>query len=348
MGRGNGKFKSSDTFEWEDWDDPEILDMRFCDLGLHLKGSWLERPRDQLYEELERRNLRLKPHLWLSEEWACPDGIPGFSVPFYLAHPRLMRLERNQMLEVEGGNLPWAMKLMRHEAGHAFQNGFRIHRRKKFREIFGSSSKPYPHSYQPSPISKNYVLNLYSWYAQSHPAEDFAETFAVWLKPKTKWRRRYADWPALAKLEYVDELMESIEGESPPIRSRKQPERLSQIKRTIRDYYQERKEFYGTGYPDFYDKDLRRLFSDSPKYKAHERASAFLRRNRKVIRAQISRWTGEYAFTLDQVFTHMIGRCRELGLRVVGSEEQVKMDFVILLTMRTMQYLHTSRERIPL
>ena len=136
MSKGNGKFKSRDYFEWEGWDDPEILDMRFCDLGLHVKGSWLERPRDQLYEELERRNLRLKPHIWLSEEWACPDGVPGFSVPFYLGHPRLMRLERSQMLEVEGGNLPWAMKLMRHEAGHAFQNGYRFHRRKKFREIF--------------------------------------------------------------------------------------------------------------------------------------------------------------------------------------------------------------------
>ena len=335
-------------FEWEDWEDPELLDMRFCDLGLRLRSTWLERPREQLYEELARRNLRLKPHLWLSEEWACPDGIPGFSVPFYLAHPRLMRLERNQMLEVEGGNLPWAMKLMRHEAGHAFQNAYRFHRRKKFREIFGSSAKPYPNSYQPSPISKNYVLNLYAWYAQSHPAEDFAETFAVWLKPKKKWRRRYADWPALAKLEYVDELMTEIASLPPAVRSRKQPERLSQIKRTLREYYEERKKTYGTGYPDFYDKDLLRLFSADDKDKGCQRASVFLRRNRKAIRAQISRWTGEYAFTLDQVFTHMIGRCSELGLRVVAPEDQVKMDFVILLTMRTMQYLHTSRERIPL
>jgi hypothetical protein len=322
--------------------------MRFRELRLTLKGTWLERPRDQLYEALDRRGLRLKPHLWLSDEWFCPDGVPGFALPFHLAHPRLMKLERRQMLEVEGGNLPWCMKLMRHEAGHAFQNGFRLHRRKRWREIFGSSSRPYPESYQPRPASKSFVLNLYSWYAQSHPAEDFAETFAVWLKPKAKWRRRYQGWPALEKLEYVDELMESLKGEVAPVRTRRQVDSLGRNGTTLREHYAAKHERYATGFPDIYDRDLRRLFVEHGDGQQLERASAFLRRHRREIRQEVAKWTGEYAFTLDQVFTHMIGRCRELGLRVAGDQAQVRLEFAILLTVRTMQYLHTSRERIPL
>ena len=55
------------------------------------------------------------------------------------------------------------------------------------------------------------MLNLANWYAQSHPIEDFAETFAVWLRPGSRWRSRYADWPALRKLEYVDALMQEVD-----------------------------------------------------------------------------------------------------------------------------------------
>ena len=335
-------------YDWDGYSDERLLALRFRDLRLTIKDTWLERPRDELYESLERRGLRLKPHMWLSEEWFCPDGVPGFALPFYLAHPRLMQLERRQMLEVEGGNLPWCTKLMRHEAGHAFQNGFRLHRRKRWREVFGSSTRPYPESYQPRPASKSFVLNLYSWYAQSHPAEDFAETFAVWLKPKAKWRRRYQGWPALKKLEYVDDLMESLKGVVPPVKTRRQVDSLGRNGTTLADYYCEKRERYGTGFPDMYDRDLRRLFVDEGEGGTLERASAFLRRNRRDIRGEVARWTGEYAFTLDQVFTHMIGRCRELGLRVEGEEGQVRVEFAILLTVRTMQYLHTSRERIPL
>ncbi|MEZ4270347.1 MAG: putative zinc-binding metallopeptidase [Myxococcota bacterium] len=115
--------------------------------------------------------------MWLGEEWFCPAGIPGFAVPFYLAHPRLMRLERKMMLEAEGSNLSWCMKLLRHETGHAIQNAFRLHQRRLWQRMFGKSSQAYPKSYQPNPSSRSYVLNLYLWYAQSHPDEDFAETF---------------------------------------------------------------------------------------------------------------------------------------------------------------------------
>ena len=160
---------------------------------------------------------RFRPYVWLSTDWFTPDGLSGFAIPFFLAHPRLARLEGRHMLEVEGGGHDWCMKLLRHETAHAIDNAYRLRRRKRWREVFGRASEKYAEAYLPRPLSREYVLNLDDWYSQSHPLEDFAETFSVWLQPRSQWRRRYADWPALKKLEYVDELMERIGADPPPV-----------------------------------------------------------------------------------------------------------------------------------
>ena len=158
----------------------------------------------EIRRDLQRRGMRFRPHVWLSEEWFSPDGVPGIAVPFYMAHPRLMRLERQFMDEVEGGNANWLTRILRHEIAHALDNAYRLRRRKEWRRVFGRASRPYPDIYRPRPASRDFVLHLGHWYAQSHPTEDFAETFAVWLQPKARWRREYQGWPALRKLEYVD------------------------------------------------------------------------------------------------------------------------------------------------
>ncbi len=335
-------------FAWTQWEDEELLDLRLCDLGVTVEGSWLERPIAALYRELERRDLILKPHFWLAEEWFCPDGVPGIAIPFYLAHPRLSRLERAQMLEVEGAGHAWCMKILRHEAGHAMQNAYRLHRRRQYQQLFGRSTEPYPDYYRPLPTSKDYVQNLSLWYAQSHPAEDFAETFAVWLRPQGQWKKLYFGWPALKKLQYVDSLMQDLAGTPPTVRNKKRIEPLSSLKKTLRQHYKEKRARYSTGYPDIYDRDLKRLFVTDPGRRKSESAGAFLERNRREIREMVAKWTGGYQFTLDEVFRDMIGRCRQLRLRAVGNERALKLDFAILLTVRTMQYLYARREWHPL
>ena len=194
-------------FPWHRLSDEQLLDLRICDLPIKIKGSFLEPHIKRLYSELNARGIRFKPHVWLAEEWFSPDGVPGIAIPFYLAHPRLMKLERKQMLEIEGGTDTECMRILRHEAGHALDTAFRLHFKRQHRELFGSFAQPYPDFYKPKPKSRKYVLHLPAWYAQAHPAEDFAETFAVWLTPRSQWRRRYRGWPALRKLEYIDELM---------------------------------------------------------------------------------------------------------------------------------------------
>lgn len=334
--------------DWVDLSDDELLDVRLCDLGLAIEGTVLESRIERLYDELARRGIVLRPHCWLSQEWFAPDGVPGIAIPFYLAHPRLTKLEQRQMLEVEGGTRESCLRILRHEAGHALDTAYRLHRSRQWQQVFGKASTPYPEYYQPKPYSKSFVLHLDSWYAQSHPAEDFAETFAVWLRPASRWRQTYAGWPALKKLKYVDVAMAEIAGTPPLIRSRERIEPLSVTRITLRQHYDEKRARYATHYPEFYDRDLRRLFSDATHSRRHEAASAFLRRVGPQMRATVSHWTGVPQYTIDQVLQDVIVRCRQLKLRLDRSERQARQDATVLLTVQTMNYLQGGRRKLAM
>jgi hypothetical protein len=333
---------------WAGLSDEELLDLRFCDLGLRIPGTELEARREQLYAELAERGLTFRPHCWLSYEWFSPVGIPGFAIPFYLAHRRLARLEDRMMLEVEGGTKRWCMQLMRHETGHAYETAYRLNRRARWRKLFGRSSKPYPEYYNPRPFSRSHVLHLEWWYAQSHPSEDFAETFAVWLTPGSDWRKRYKGWTALRKLEYVDELMTEIAGTRPTLRSRAHEQPVSQLRTTLREHYKRRQRKYGTDYPDFYKRDLAKVFSASPDRKDLPAASSFLRRIGPELRNVVANWTGEHPYTVGQVLKEMRLCCRELGLRVDRPAEEAKLQLAVLLTMQTTSFIHSGDHRCAL
>jgi hypothetical protein len=336
--------------EWAYWPDDKLLDLRICDLRVTIEGSAIEPRIAQLQSELAARRLQtFEPHVWLSAEWFSPDGVPGIAIPFYLAHPRLERLERSQMLEVEGGTPEWCMKILRHEAGHAIDNAYRLRMRLRRQRVFGPSYMHYQTYYTPKPYSKSYVLHLDSWYAQSHPDEDFAETFAVWLNPKSEWRRRYQDWPALKKLEYMDELMREIASRPPLVDRRKTVDPLHRIRRTLRQHYKRKAEHYGLDYPAFYDRDLRRLFPAPPDGARSMLASRFINRVRREVRRIVAQWTGVYQYTIDQVIEEMAERCNELQLRLAaGSEARAKSEFIVVLTVQTMNYLHSGRHRVAL
>ncbi|MGC1728174.1 MAG: putative zinc-binding metallopeptidase, partial [Steroidobacteraceae bacterium] len=222
---------------WTRLPDEALLKVRFCDLRLSMRRAPLRRHIARLYADLRNRGIRLRPHVWLSEEWFSPDGVPGFAVPFYLAHPRLERLERRIMREAEGGNSRLMLRILRHEAGHALDNAYRLRRRRCWRVVFGPASRPYPARYRARAGSRRYVHHLGEWYAQAHPTEDFAETFAVWLAPRSRWRTSYADWPALHKLRAVDELVASVREQPAPIRNRTRIEPLASNTRTLADHY---------------------------------------------------------------------------------------------------------------
>ena len=334
--------------EWADWPDEKLLDLRMCQLGVSIEASVLADRIAELQRELDAHGLAtFKPHFWLSDEWFSPDGVPGVAIPFYLAHPRLERLERSYMLEVEGGTPDWCLRILRHEAGHAIDNAFKLRQRRRRQQIFGPSYKAYPEYYDPKPYSKSFVLHLDSWYAQSHPDEDFAETFAVWLT-LSDWRERYAGWPAVKKLEYMDALMKDVSAKPMLVRTHRRVDPLPNIRKTLRAHYERKRRHYGLLHPDFYDRDLRRLFSADPVYAANMKAARFIARVRRDVRRMVASWTGEYQYTIDQVLEAMLKRANELNLRLTVPEERAKMDFLVLLTVQTMNYLHSGRHRVAL
>jgi hypothetical protein len=224
--------------------DEELLKLRFRDLGLHIKGTWLEERVVALYAELSSRGLVFRPPCYLADEWLTPDNEPVIGIPFYLAHPRLKELEQKMMHDVEGGDVASCMKLLRHEAGHAINYAYRLYNKKEWKRLFGPFAKEYPDRYKYQPYSKSFVIHLDDGYAQYHPDEDFAETFAVWLAPEGNWQKKYAGWKALEKLSYVDALMKSIAYQPPVVKQGKKYWNIARLTSTLATHYRKRRAFY--------------------------------------------------------------------------------------------------------
>jgi hypothetical protein len=296
-----------------------LLGLRLCDLGLRLQGTVLQVRVEALQRELAGHGLRVRPHAWLSTAWFAPDGVPGFAIPFYLAHPRLTALERQRMGEVEGGTERWFWQLLRHEAGHALDSAFRLHERPKWREVFGSFDAPYRLRYRPKPYSRRFVRYLKNWYAQSHPAEDFAETVAVWLDPASHWRARYRNWPAIGKLLYVDDLMRELSGVDPLVRRRDQIEPISELTMTLGEYYEEKRRRYRLNLRGVYERDLRRLFHDRGNGAGGRDAASYLRDRRPAIRELVVSTTGAPRYDVDRLLGRLIERSADLDLVVAGA-----------------------------
>ena len=333
---------------WFELPDEQLLDLRLSDLPLKIEGTALETRIAQLRSELERCELHLPIHFYISDEWFTPDGTATMAVPFYLVHPRLEKLEKAQMLQVEGGDHDWCMRILRHEAGHVIDNAYKLRLRRQRRELFGSSAVPYPEFYSPKPYSKAFVQHIDPWYAQSHPDEDFAETFAVWLTPDSNWKRRYVGWPAMGKLEYMDTLMRSLRGKKAVVDNAEEVDPLRRLRHTLRRHYRQKRRRQGIEHPKFYDRELRRLFSDAPEFANNMTAAQFLGKIRRHVRRVVADWTGIYQYTIDKVLEDMITRSRELKLRLAVPEEQARYEFTVLLTVQTMNYLHSGRHRVAL
>ncbi len=332
--------------EWASWPDKKLLDLRFRDLKLAIPGTAIETRIQQLHRELQELGFKFKPFFWLSTEWFTPDGVPGCAVPFYLIHPRLAELELRQVGEVEGGTAEWCMRILRHETGHAIDNAYHLRRRKHRQKLFGSSKVPYPEFYEPRPYSRSYVLHIEPSYAQSHPDEDFAETFAVWMTPHSNWRQRYASKPVMKKLEYMNELMGSLRG-MPPINTRReQVEPLRELETTLREHYALRRERYGAGGDKSYDRDLKKLFPrkvEDPT--GTDSADRFIASIDKRAFAKVTRWTGEPQYLIKNVLEDLRARCRHLGLGIDPQATDTEENFRLYLTAQTIKYVMKGRNR---
>jgi hypothetical protein len=331
-----------DAADWGNLSDEALLEKKISRLGLKLESTSLEPLIRQLYEELSQKGLVFHPPCHVGDEWFVPVGIPAIFIPFFLVHDRLRKLERKLILEVEGETPEWFMRLMRHEAAHAYSYAYQLYKRKKWQRTFGLASTEETEFYRPRPYSHSYVVHLDDWYAQSHPDEDFAETFAIWLTPGLDWRARYKGWKALQKLEYVDELMKSLAGKPPIFQPEYRAADYDCLGIKLKTYYARKRKLYEDAYPDFYDKDLKQLFAAPDEAEGRPKASAYLRQRRKLLMDSVCQWTNEKKYRVNKLLTRLIERCDQLNLHVRADDPQPNLQ-VPALTMLVMNHLFTGK-----
>ena len=327
----------------EGWDGErrDLLERRISELGLSIRGTPLERFVERLYQELADRGVAFRPPVYLSDQWGCPDGTPLIGIPFYLADPRLRRLEEEHAIEVVGER--GVMRYLRHEAGHAINYAYRLYDRPDWRRIFGPYSRPYSDRFRANPFSRDHVRHILGWYAQKHPDEDFAESFAVWLTPGKNWRDEYAGWPALAKLEYVERVMLEVGSEAPEAPVPDEDDLpVEAMHYTLADHYRDLDEPLPIQDERHFDGDLRNLFAAADEAPSGEAAAEFLRRHRREIVLRIAYWTGESTLSVRAFVDFLIVRVAALGLRVRGLEASTLIELTAFGTAIMMHYRLTD------
>ncbi|MEO6994385.1 MAG: hypothetical protein ABI273_12195 [Lacunisphaera sp.] len=333
-----------DITEWVDLGDEALLEKKIAQLRLNLPDTPLQGFVQQLYGELSAKGLTFHPPCHIGDEWFVPVGIPAIFVPFFLAHDRLRQLEAKMMLEVEGESPEWFMRLMRHEAAHAYAYAYQFFRKRKWQRVFGrSSANTTPDFYRPRPYSHSFVVHLDDWYAQSHPDEDFAETFAVWLTPGLDWRTRFKGWKALHKLEYVDELMRSLAGQAPVCQPEYRVKDHDCLNIKLKTYYARKRKLYQDTYPDFYDRDLRQLFSGAADSGPSLKASFYLRQRKRLLMDAVCEPTNEKKYRVNKLLTRLIDRCDQLDLHLKPGEPAPDLAVAAYITTLVMNYLFTGK-----
>jgi hypothetical protein len=315
----------------------EIMHKPIRDLGLTIEGSPLQRLVQQLYRELEQKGLmKFRPLCYLTDEWGCPSGEPVIGIPFYLANADLANLEK------ETNDLEDAREVMmylRHEAGHAFNYAYKLHRTPEWKQLFGPFRRPYHDNYRPIPFSRNFVRHLAGWYAQKHPDEDFAETFAVWLTPRSAWRKRYRGWGAMAKLQYMNRMARGL-GNVDPVRRRGRTDiTVDEMEATVAEFYQRTNDDIPLADLAL-DTDLRDIFDASKRRKTARPAHEFLNAQRKAVVDKVAYWTGAQRPLIKKLIEVIEKRIDELGLFAdTARESEHLIQITVYVTALAMNYM---------
>lgn len=319
-----------------------LLPARIKDLKLHLSGTVLERYIQQLYAELSVKGLAIKPECYLSDQWGCPSGVPVIGIPFYLADAKLQSIEAALGDGAESEHE--IMMYLRHEAGHCFNYAYKLYETEEWKKLFGDYSKPYKDDYKPRPFSRKYVVHISGWYAQKHPDEDFAETFAVWLTPGSDWEKRYKGWGALKKLQYMQSVSLSVGSTPAIVQLADRDVDVDQMEETVLDHYRQRdltaKVDVQLG--EHLDQDLLALFE--PPNAGNVRAETLIRAERQSLLESVTRYSGVSRGIVKSVLDHLLIRTAELGLTIeLDKTRDYLTRMTSLLTALAMNFLYTDR-----
>jgi hypothetical protein len=326
----------------------QLLTVPIRELGLSLERSPVAPFVRTLYAELDAAGLHhFRPRCYLSDEWGCPSEEPVIGIPFYLGDPRVARIE-DAVNDVE--NEREVMMYLRHEAGHAFNYAYELFRSDEWHELFGSFRRPYRDDFPFVPFSRDYVRHIAGWYAQKHPDEDFAETFAVWLDPESNWRERYHGWGAMKKLQYLDRVARDAGDRPPPHLEGQTDVTVEEMEQTVEEFYRETTIDETRMIESLaLDTDLTDIFVDSPRQRPggdYRAASQLLAEHRRDIVDKINYWTGVRRTLVRALVTAVERRLGELDLAAEVSRSRAAMvEVTVYLTTLAMTFL-TGNKRL--
>ncbi len=324
--------------EWES-ERTQLLGRRISELGLAIRGTRVEQLTARLHDELAAHGIAFRPPVYLSDQWGCPDGSPIIGVPFYLADDRLERIEAEHAGAIESDDE--AMRYLRHEAGHAVNYAFRLHERADFNTLFGDYARPYREHYAADPLSRAHVRHILGWYAQKHPDEDFAETFAVWMTPGLDWRMEYAGWSALDKLVWVDSVMREVGTQVPDIPELTDDDLpVESMHWTVAEHYESDEELR-VGDARQFDGDLRRIFARIADAPAGEGARDFFERHEGELVARLSYWAGVGPAAVRSLIRALGQRASALELRVAGLDAATLIELTAFGTAVLLHWRYT-------
>jgi hypothetical protein len=289
------------------------------DLGLTIEGTRLEPILAEFMEELRQVGVtRVRPRFYLSTEWGVPFETVAIAIPFYLARPDLTALHVERVGHVEGFDRADILRYLRHEMGHVVNYAYRLYNQEEWVKQFGSITQPYFEEYRPEPFSRRYVRHLPGWYAQKHPDEDWAETFAVWMTPGLDWRAEYSSWPvAYAKLSYCSRTMNTLRDRDPDVTSSELDEDVGEIEYSLDQYYGRSADSPGD-LPPGLDGAIRAIFEDlgSVEGSAHDAplkpAAELIRRLEPELMANVFRWTGHFPERTRVLLRYLADRAAQL------------------------------------
>ncbi|HZH04185.1 MAG TPA: putative zinc-binding metallopeptidase, partial [Myxococcaceae bacterium] len=236
------------------------------------------------------------------------------------------------------------MMYLRHEAGHCINYAYRLYESEEWRKLFGDYSKPYKDDYKPQPFSRKYVVHISGWYAQKHPDEDFAETFAVWLTPDSDWGKRYAGWGALRKLQYMDQVVGQVGTAEPIVRLNDRDVDVDEMEETVLDHYRQRDlaEKVDLQLGEHLDQDLCNLFEGPGTGQA--KAETLIRAERQSLIQAVTHYSGVSRPVVRSVVDHLLERTSDLALTVrLDKTREYLTRLTSLVTALAMNYLYTDR-----
>jgi hypothetical protein len=336
-----GKAASAETTPFREthvWSTP------IRDLGLKLEGTALEPVVDEFLAEVGKLGLKVKPRCYLSTEWGVPFGTVAIAIPFYLASPELTKLHEDSDGFVEGIGRRDILRYLRHELGHVVNYAYKLYEREEWIAAFGAITRPYRESYRPRPFSREHVRHLPGWYAQKHPDEDWAETFAVWMTPGLDWRSEYRGWKgALAKLQLCDRVMKALRKEEPQVTADDLDEDVGELPYTLAELYGSPSGDGGAAMPGL-DGALRTVFDAADEVEGETReAAALVRRVRRGLPPLVYRWTGHFPEHTVALLAAMARRAEDLALvYAAGDEAQVERELTVLVTALAMNHVHAG------